>query len=441
MPLPLLGRSRTQSAEEDVEYLEDKIILGWDVSNDCPFIVDVKKTRHFLIVGLQGSGKSVALRRISDGYYQLGYFVDVLNDKHGEWEGVTKPNKNYSRMLSWQKRILRLPVKVFCPVQEEPFGWTNVVRYSPEMCYRNGTKPFSFRITDLSEADWRVLLAVSRRDYNRQIVWKAFYRHVHRERRKHPSLVVDEKFIRECVRSGVLSQYVMFESQKERLTDEAVEREIEALWEEYLSPDARVFEGEYPRSFIDMLYDEHGIRRNVIIDWYEFKEGLTWRAEEARDIYIALMLQSLFNWCKEKHTAGDKTPSVVVLDEAQKILIGSDDSRDRESYTRRFLKTVYAEGRKFRQHVVVACQGDLPKIPSLLYENTDIFLISPKNANRRSLNFLRESHPDVFEWSGDIANFQRLPQHFFLAIDKHNNELPYSVVLPYPNLSHITGSV
>lgn len=430
-------KARIQEELDDVTYYENKVILGWDVANSCPYMVDVSKTRHWLIVGLQGSGKSVALHRIADYYYMLGYYIDVLNDKHGEWAHKNRPNKLFKKMLRTQRDLLGLPVNVFHPVEEQPFGWSNFLRYSPEMCFRNGTIPFSFKLTDIAEEDWRVLMSVSRRDYNRQIVWKAFYRHIVRERKKDPSLVVSHKFMEQCASEDVLKKYVMFESQKERMTPDAVERELEALWEEYLA--TKVFEGDYATSFIDMIYDEMGNRVHTIIDWYEFKEGLTPKAEEKRDIYIAMMLMALFNWSKEKHSLGDRNPSVCILDEAQKILMSRRDS-DTNPYTATFLKTIYSEGRKFLEHVVVALQGELPKIPGLLYENTDIFLISPKNANRRSLNFLRESHPDVFEWSADIANFQRFPQYFFLVIDKHNTELPFTIVLPYPNLSHLEGA-
>jgi len=438
MPLPLIGEDNRASAgvvEPEVTYLENCVILGWDISRQTPAIVDVSKTRHWLIIGQQGSGKSVALRRISDLYYLLGYYVDVLNDKHGEWVGVTKPNKYYNKMLQWQQRLLGLRREVFHPVEEAPFGWSNVVRYSPEMCYRDGTKPFSFRITDLAEEDWRTLLSISKRDYNRQIVWKAFYRHLVRVRKENPNVAVTTAFLQECASGDVLRKYLTFDSQMDRLTEDTIARELEALFDEYIRDST--FEGTYASSFIDLLYDEMGRRMNVIVDWYEFREGLTWRSEEKRDIYIAIMLMSLFNWCKEKHAVGDRHPSVIVLDEAQKILTKNTD-RETNPHTAQFLRTVYAEGRKFNQHVVVACQGDIPRIPGLLYENTDVFLISPKNANRRSINFLRESHPDVFEWSGDVANFQRLPQHVFLLIDKHANT--QSIVLPYPNLSHITGS-
>jgi len=418
--------------EENIQYLQNKVIVGFDLVNRCPAVIDISKPRHVAIVGIQGCGKSVVLSRIAEYYHLQAKIVDVLNDKHGEWREKHKPNPYYMKVLRAGMRILnnRYPLEVFHPVMEQPFGWSNVTRYSPEFAYVNGTIPFSLKITEVAEVDWKKLLTITRLHRKRAIIWKLFYKYLEAKRRRNPEFRVTIDFIKECAQHGVLGRYALFDSQREALDTNVLERELESLWEEYIEPG--VFEGKHCTNIQDMLYRD-GVRTNLVLDWFNFEEGMTDESEKIRDVYLATFMINLFLWAKQKSETNDKTDSVLVLDEAQSIL-----TTDAAPYTVRALKMIYSEGRKYGQHVIVAFQGEVQKVNSLIYENTDLLLLSSQNANRKSLNFLRDSHPDIFEWSGDMRDFQRLPQHVFLMVDKHNREMPWTIVLPYSQLSAIS---
>ena len=133
---------------EESKYIYDPtkfIPIAYDVVNDAPYFVDVRKTRHILIVGTQGTGKSIQVGRIADLYYLGGAHIDVLLDKHSEFSLVHKPNHLYNKMLRFERRLAgNVEPEIFMPFYEEPFGWTNFQRYSPEFCWGSWHKTFLF---------------------------------------------------------------------------------------------------------------------------------------------------------------------------------------------------------------------------------------------------------------------------------------------------------
>lgn len=438
MNIPNLSEiSKRLSSEKEAEVVEfgkNAIVPGFDVVNDIPFVVDISRTRHILCVGTQDSGKSILVHRIADCYYKAGAIINNINDKHGESRHKDRPNRLHRRMLDFESRLLRgLSPDVFYPLDEQPFGWTDFVRYSPEFAYVNGTTPFSFKLTDLVEEDWRELMSISSQHTLRQMVFTLFYRHVEAQRKVDSKLRVDKKFIQNCVYPAVLGKYSFFTSQAERLSQESIERELEKLWQDFI--EKKVFEGDYATSILDMFYDIQGNRLHTIIDWTNFEEGITETAEFKRDAYLATILKWLFFQAKEVMGSGEKRASLTILDEAQDIM-----TTEKNAYTTNFLRKIDSEGRKFRMHVAVAFQGEVKKVPGLIYENTDLLFLSSQNASASSLNFLKNSHNNIFESHWDISDFQKIPNGFFLAIDKKNTEVPYTIIMGYPPLSTLYGA-
>ncbi len=438
MNIPNLSEIRkklsSSAKEDDVELGKNEIVLGFDLVNSIPYVVDISLTRHFLGVGMQSSGKSILVHKLVDDYYKQGAAINVINDKHGEFRHKERPNRLHRRMLEFGSRLVSgVHPDVFYPLNEQPFGWTNLVRYSPEFAYVNGTTPFSFKITDLAEEDWGELMSISSQQIVRQMIFTLFYRHLATERKANYNKRVDKKFIQSCVDPAVLGKYAFFTSQAERLSQEGIEGELEKLWKYFI--EKKVFEGDYATSIPDMFYDTSGNRINFVVDWTGYEEGLTERVEFNRDAYLAILCKWLLMEAKEIKEREVKMASLTVLDEAQQIL-----TTDINTYTVNFLKKIYSEGRKYNMHVAIAFQGEIKKVPLLLYENTDLLLISSQNANASSMRFLKDSHQDIFESHWDISDFQKFPNHFFLARDKHNPEVPVTIIVGYPPLSTQYGA-
>jgi len=94
--------------------MPDPILLGKSASAECLLLPELAN-RHGLITGATGTGKTISLQTLAEGFSKLGVPV-FMADVKGDLTGISQPGQPREKLLALLKeRGLEVPVSTACP--------------------------------------------------------------------------------------------------------------------------------------------------------------------------------------------------------------------------------------------------------------------------------------------------------------------------------------
>ena len=150
------------------EYDPKSLFLGWDVDTNEEFFINCQESKHSLILGMTGSGKTFYGEEMISRSWKSGYSTIYLDIK-GDSRFWSKPiQKEFADNLGKHEKPEGLPILCLIPSFFKEYYDKYEKGVIPKGCVQ-----FQFSLGDLTEAD--LILVLKANDDSRKNIVRAIY--------------------------------------------------------------------------------------------------------------------------------------------------------------------------------------------------------------------------------------------------------------------------